>query len=412
MAIEKKFVREQVNRLLIKEFLKKETERAGFGGLDIQRTPMGTRVSLVVERPGMVIGRRGATIQKLTADLSRNFEAENPQIEVVEAGRNANLNANIMAAKVAEALERGWHFRRAGHSTVRRIMESGAKGVIVILSGKLTGQRHRMEKFIAGHIKYNGDTAIQLMDVGYAQCKKKLGTIGCTVKIMHPDARLPDEVEIFAPGEKGRVEAPEERTEPVDEKPAVEEAIQEEAETKAAESKEAEDKPRRPRRREPQPQPTEADLAEAKALAQKRKAKKAEAPVHVTKGEGPEEGKEPEAKAEDAGEAPSQADTDAAVEAEGAAGGAQADAVVPAETEATKAAEPATEAKPKAAPKAEKKAEEAKPQVSRDEPKTGEANKKAEPEAEPKAEPKADAKEEESSSEAESEKKTKEGDAE
>ncbi len=293
MAIEKKFVKEQINRLRIKQFLQKETERAGFGGLDIQRTPMGTRVSLTVERPGMVIGRRGATIQKLTSDLASDFDAENPQIEVVEAGRDANLNANIMAAKVAEALERGWHFRRAGHSTVRRIMESGAKGCIVILSGKLTGQRHRVEKFISGHIKYNGDTAIQLMDVGYAQCKKKLGTIGCTVKIMHPDARLPDEVTVFAPGEKDAPPAPE----PVAAKPEAEAAAEAPAEAPAEEAK-AEERPRRPRRREPTPMPTEADLAEAKALAAAKEEAKA-APAAEPKAEEKAEEKAAEPKAEE-----------------------------------------------------------------------------------------------------------------
>ncbi|MBW3583159.1 MAG: 30S ribosomal protein S3 [Euryarchaeota archaeon] len=278
MAIEKKFVREQINRLLIKEFVAKETERAGFGGLDIQRTPMGTRVSLVVERPGMVIGRRGATIQQLTADIASKFDAENPQIEVVEAGRNANLNASIMARKVAEALERGWHFRRAGHSTVRRIMESGAKGCIVILSGKLTGQRHRVQKFIAGHIKYNGDTALNLMDHGYSQCKRKLGVIGCTVRIMHPDARLPDEVTIYAPGEKellAQAARRPERVEPVSERKEGEEKP---AEAPAEPRKEGEEKPRaRSRRREPSPQPTEADIREAEQLAQRREAEKAAA---------------------------------------------------------------------------------------------------------------------------------------
>src|SRR3989344_2711640 len=158
MAIEKKFVREQINRLLIKEFLRHETERAGFGGIDIQRTPMGTRVSILAERPGMIIGRKGATINALTEQLNKRFKVENPQIEVVEAGRDAFLNAQIMATKLAEALERGWHFRRAGHSTVQRIMQAGAKGCQVVIAGKLTGQRHRTEKFVQGHIKYCGDT--------------------------------------------------------------------------------------------------------------------------------------------------------------------------------------------------------------------------------------------------------------
>lgn len=207
MAVERKFIKEAVHRMLVKDFVFKETQRAGFGGLDIQRTPLGTRINIVAERPGMVIGRRGSTINQLTADLDARFNLENPQISVEEPDQNPALNAQIMATKVAESLERGWHFRRVGHSTVQRIMGAGAMGVIIEIAGKLTGQRKRREKFIAGHVKYCGETAFELMDAGYAQCKKKLGTIGCTVRIMKKDAILPDHVKIYGPGEKERESA-------------------------------------------------------------------------------------------------------------------------------------------------------------------------------------------------------------
>ncbi|MBI2076832.1 MAG: 30S ribosomal protein S3 [Euryarchaeota archaeon] len=208
MAVQRKFIREAVNRLMIREYLEKETERAGFGGIQIQRTPMGTRVSILAERPGMVIGRKGSTINSLTEALQKRFKVENPQIEVIEAGRNAALNAQIMAIKLAEALERGWHFRRAGHSTVQRVMQAGAQGCQVIIAGKLTGQRHRTEKFSQGHLKYCGDTMDKVMDVGFAVCKKKLGVMGCTVRIMHPDAILPDNIKIFSPEEAAARKAP------------------------------------------------------------------------------------------------------------------------------------------------------------------------------------------------------------
>src|SRR5438034_765750 len=147
-----------------------ETRRAGFGGLDIQRTPMGTRVTLLAERPGLVIGRKGGAIKSLTEAVDRQFKFDNPQIEVQEVSAPA-LNAQIMAEKLANALERGWHFRRAGHSTVRRIMEAGAKGCLVVIAGKLTGQRHRTEKFKAGHIKYCGEPRNLWMDRGFAAAK-------------------------------------------------------------------------------------------------------------------------------------------------------------------------------------------------------------------------------------------------
>ena len=195
MAVERKLIKEHKKRVAVREYLHRETERAGFGGAEISRTPMGTRIHLVTERPGFVIGRRGETIKKLTTSLHERFGLDNPQIEVAEA-TDPSLNPQIMAQKLAEALERGWHFRRAGHSTLQRIMESGAKGVLITIAGKLTGGRKRTEKFLKGHIKWCGDTALQHMDVGYATAKKKLGIIGCTVAIMNKDARLPDEVDI------------------------------------------------------------------------------------------------------------------------------------------------------------------------------------------------------------------------
>jgi small subunit ribosomal protein S3 len=197
---------ENIRRFLLKEYLMKETKRAGFGGLDIQRTPMGTRVTLTIERPGLVIGRKGGSIKFLESSVEKDFSFDNPKIEVQEV-RNPNLNAQIMAEKLASALERGWHFRRAGHSTVRRIMDAGAKGCQIVISGKLTGQRHRVEKFKEGHIKFCGEPAIQWMQEGFAVAKRKLGVIGVKVQIMDPEAKLPDEVEIKAVEEQ-KEEAP------------------------------------------------------------------------------------------------------------------------------------------------------------------------------------------------------------
>ena len=201
MASERKFVIENIRRALLKEYIRHETERAGFGGLDIQRTPMGTRIILTAERPGMIIGRKGGTIKELTENIESKFKFDNPRIEVQEDPDPA-LNPHIMAQKLASALERGWHFRRAGHSTVQRIMDAGARGCQVVISGKLTGERHRTEKFREGHVKYCGETKKQWMHDGFAIAKKKPGVIGIKVQIMDKNARLPDEVRIITLEEK------------------------------------------------------------------------------------------------------------------------------------------------------------------------------------------------------------------
>ncbi len=196
----RKIVDKNVERHLVKEFLMQNTKRAGFGGLTIDRTPRGTKLTIFAERPGIVIGRRGRLINNLQREIEERFELDNPKLEVEEE-ENPELNAQIMAEKLANALERGWYFRRAGHSTVLNIMDRGAKGVLITLSGKITGARHRTQKFQAGHIKHCGETALKHMDIGRSVAVRKLGTIGVTVAIMGQGTILPHEIPITSKGE-------------------------------------------------------------------------------------------------------------------------------------------------------------------------------------------------------------------
>ena len=240
MARERKFIEEKMDRVILKEFLQKQTERAGYGGADISRTPMGTRITLYTERPALVIGRKGKRIREITEDIKEKFDFDNPQIEVQEVER-PQLNAQIMAEKLASSLERGWYFRRAGHSTVRKIMDAGAKGCQVILSGKVSGPRHRVEKFQDGHIKYCGEERKKWMEEGFAQAKLKLGIIGVTVKIMDPNAKLPDEIEIKPPeSKKEESEEEDEQEEPEEEEEKETDETQDEEESEEDEVDEME----------------------------------------------------------------------------------------------------------------------------------------------------------------------------
>jgi small subunit ribosomal protein S3 len=191
-----------VERQLVREYLLRETERAGFGGLTFNRTPEGTKISLRAEQVGRVIGRRGKVIHELSNRLKNDFFLDRPHLDVEEV-TEPRLNAQIMASRLSSSLERGWFFRRAGHGTAQQIMDAGARGCLVILSGKITGARHRVEKFQQGHIKFCGETALEFMDTGFSTAVKKLGTIGCTVKIMRPDAKLPHEIIITERADSG-----------------------------------------------------------------------------------------------------------------------------------------------------------------------------------------------------------------
>ncbi|NMX20920.1 30S ribosomal protein S3 [ANME-1 cluster archaeon GoMg4] len=173
------------------EYFRTELERAGYGGMDIKRTPMGTQITVNVEKPGMVIGKDGRKIKMLTNEIIRRQELDNPQIDVQPIGV-PELNAQLMANRLAKLIERGWHFRRAGRSTLQRIMDRGALGCEIIMSGKLKGPRGRMEKMVNGYIKHCGSIAEEIVDKGYAIAKKKAGVIGVRVWIVKPDSMVPD----------------------------------------------------------------------------------------------------------------------------------------------------------------------------------------------------------------------------
>jgi small subunit ribosomal protein S3 len=210
MAVERKFVEDRVRKLRVKEWMAQEVRNAGFGGVDITRTPLGTQITLFVERPGLVIGKGGRRIRTLTEKL-KEFGIDNPQVSVDEIEK-PEFNAKLMASLLARALERGWYFRKAGYRFLYRIMEAGAKGCEIEISGKLTGERARTEKFIAGTMVHTGEPANTAVVTGYDVAIKKLGVLGVKMRIIPPDAELPDEFEVR------EVLKPEETTEKDEEK--------------------------------------------------------------------------------------------------------------------------------------------------------------------------------------------------
>lgn len=220
MAVENRFVREGLTKARLNEFLSRRLERAGYGGMVVKRTPMGTHITVYSEKPGMIIGKGGRTIKQLTAELETRFNVDNPQIEVQEV-KVPELNAQMMATRLASTLERGWYFRKAGHTLLQRIMEAGALGCEIVVSGKLTGPRSRTEKFVAGYIKHSGEPAEDLVQEGFSIAVKKLGVIGCRVRIIPPDVELPDDFRIVEPA----AEVSEQEEPPETEKPTLVEEL-------------------------------------------------------------------------------------------------------------------------------------------------------------------------------------------
>ncbi|MCC4767902.1 30S ribosomal protein S3 [Methanosarcina sp. DH1] len=236
MAIERKFVNDGFVKASMDEYFAEQLNRAGYGGMELNRTPMGTQIVIYSEKPGMVIGKAGKVIRKLTRDVATKYNLENPQIDAQEV-KKPELNAQMMASRLAASIERGWYFRKAGHNTLRAVMNAGALGCEVVISGKLTGARSRVEKFIDGYVKHSGHPVEEVVDEGFAVAVKKLGTLGCKVRIIQPDVVLPDSYTTREPSEPV--------TEPV-EKPAEKPAAKPVEKPSEAPKKESVAKPKTP----------------------------------------------------------------------------------------------------------------------------------------------------------------------
>jgi small subunit ribosomal protein S3 len=191
----KNFIEQGIKLMQINEYLRSELIRAGFAGVELQRTPLGVRITLKTSRPGLVIGKGGKRIQEITDVLQDRFGLEMPQIEVEEVAE-PDLDAQIMAERLAYSLDRGRHYRRAGYYILRKVMDARARGVEIIISGKVTSQRARTQIFRAGTMSKSGQPAQEGVDKGVAQCIQKSGVLGVIVKIMRANTKMGDDIKI------------------------------------------------------------------------------------------------------------------------------------------------------------------------------------------------------------------------
>ena len=187
MSVVKHFITESIKKTEIDEFLQKKLERAGYGGVTISKTPLGTHMVIYAMRPGLVIGRGGESIKELASILEEKFKVSNPQISVSEI-EIPELNAYVVASRIASALQRGIHFRRAGFWALKQVMDAGALGAEIVISGKLRTERARFEKFRAGYLARCGEPALKYMRKAEVHVQLKPGIFGVRVRIMPPDA--------------------------------------------------------------------------------------------------------------------------------------------------------------------------------------------------------------------------------
>jgi small subunit ribosomal protein S3 len=191
MSAVKNVIRDNYNMMLLKDYLRKQIKDAGFSHAEISKTPTGTRVALHVTRPGIVIGRKGSGIRELTERLEKDFGLKNPQISVNEIEK-PDLSPSVMCTRMASHLERGTAFRRATMWTMKQIMESGAMGVQITISGKLRGDRSAFEKHIAGILPRAGHHAEVIVDEDIAHVKTAMGLIGIRIRIAIKEKLIPE----------------------------------------------------------------------------------------------------------------------------------------------------------------------------------------------------------------------------
>ncbi len=196
--IEKKFVTEKIKEFEVEEFISKTLKNVGHSHTKLQRTPLGEKIIIHASHPGLVVGRKGENIKSLTTTLKKKFKLENPQIEIAEVD-NPFLDARIVAEKIASSLERfgTQRFKGIGHKMMADVIGAGALGIEIVVSGKIPSSRARSWRFYQGYLKKCGDISISEVKEAKVSAHLKTGTIGIKVRIMPPDVKLPDNINLL-----------------------------------------------------------------------------------------------------------------------------------------------------------------------------------------------------------------------
>lgn len=193
---EKKFVGIRKEEFGVKQYIKKEFGMGKVSMVKIDYTPVGERITVSTHKPGLIIGKKGETIEKLTNVLKRKFKMENPHIDIAEI-KKPELDAQLVADEIALALERfgSMRFKAVSYKMLSRIKNAGALGSELVVSGKLPSDRAKTWRFTFGYLKKTGDSA-NMVDRAESVAKTKQGIVGIKVAILKPENKTFDSIEI------------------------------------------------------------------------------------------------------------------------------------------------------------------------------------------------------------------------
>ena len=193
--IERKVLGDKFTAFKVENFVRKQLKDVPVKEVTFEKNPLGERITVYTSAPGLVIGREGANIKRLTEDLRNEFTFENPQIKIGEV-KSPYLSAQIVAKQIANDLGNfgSQKFKLTGFKALTGIMNAGAMGVEIRITGKLPSARSKSWRFSKGYIKKTGYISDFLVDKGQEYVTLKSGVVGIKVQIMLPDTPLPDRV--------------------------------------------------------------------------------------------------------------------------------------------------------------------------------------------------------------------------
>ncbi len=193
--IERNILSQKMKEFHIKEFIAREFLKTGYSHTKIQRTPLGDKITVFTSRPGLVVGRKGENIRRLTLVLKTRFKMENPQIEIGEI-ENPYFDAQSISERIAYTLEKfgSKRFKSTGYKVLQSIMDAGALGAEIVIAGKIPGSRAKRWRFSDGYLKKSGYFTEKEIIKGKATANLKAGTIGINISIMPSGVILPDKI--------------------------------------------------------------------------------------------------------------------------------------------------------------------------------------------------------------------------
>ncbi|MCI3756300.1 30S ribosomal protein S3, partial [Escherichia coli] len=205
----RKFVQDGLFKAELNDFLTRELAEDGYSGVEVRVTPTRTEIIILATRTQNVLGEKGRRIRELTSVVQKRYNFPEGTVELyAEKVATRGLCAIAQCESLRYKLIGGLAVRRACYGVLRFIMESGAKGCEVVVSGKLRGQRAKSMKFTDGLMIHSGEPLNDYVDTAVRHVLLRQGVLGIKVKIMlpwdpsgkmGPRRPLPDHVSIVEP---------------------------------------------------------------------------------------------------------------------------------------------------------------------------------------------------------------------